>query len=128
MALEHTFLLITTNGQASADTDRIRYSTRPFTQKHSQTQAGSNISKQICRGQNRRVFREHAWVDNRTCDFQVTSQTLYPLGHDCSHCYADDTQLYISTRPDETKLSKITACVKNVKVYNHFLLLNSDKT
>ncbi len=32
------------------------------------------------------------------------------------HCYADDTQLYISTRPDETsKLSKLTECVKNVK-------------
>ncbi len=32
------------------------------------------------------------------------------------HFYADDTQLYISTRPDETsKLSKITECVKNVK-------------
>ncbi len=33
------------------------------------------------------------------------------------HCYADDTQLYISTRPDETsKLSKLTECVKNIKV------------
>ncbi len=32
------------------------------------------------------------------------------------HCSADDTQLYISTRPDETfKLSKLTECVKNVK-------------
>ncbi len=46
-------------------------------------------------------------------------------------CYADDTQLYISTRPDETsKLSKLTECVKNVKDWmtNNFLLLNSDKT
>ncbi len=43
------------------------------------------------------------------------------------HCYADDTQLYISTRPDETsKSSKITECAKNVKV-NNFLLLNSYK-
>ncbi len=47
------------------------------------------------------------------------------------HCYADDTQLYISTRPDETsKLSKLTECVKNVKDWMtiHFLLLNSDNT
>ncbi len=47
------------------------------------------------------------------------------------HCYADDTQLYISTRPDETsKLFKLTECVKNVKDWmtNNFLLLNSDKT
>ncbi len=47
------------------------------------------------------------------------------------HCYADDTQLYISTRPDETsKLSKLTECVKNMKYWmtNNFLLLNSDKT
>ncbi len=47
------------------------------------------------------------------------------------HCYADDTQLYISTRPDETSnLSKLTECVKNIKDWmtNNFLLLNSDKT
>ncbi len=46
------------------------------------------------------------------------------------HCYADDTQLYISTRPDETsKLSKLTECVKNIKDWmtSNFLLLNSDK-
>ncbi len=47
------------------------------------------------------------------------------------HCYADDTQLHISTRRDETyKLSKLTECVKNIKDWmtNNFILLNSDKT
>ncbi len=40
------------------------------------------------------------------------------------HCYADDTQQFISTRPDETtKLYKLTECVKDVKDWmtNHFL-------
>ncbi len=33
------------------------------------------------------------------------------------HCYADDNQLYITTRSDETsKLFQLTECVKNVKV------------
>uniref|UniRef100_A0A8C1ETF6 Reverse transcriptase domain-containing protein n=1 Tax=Cyprinus carpio carpio TaxID=630221 RepID=A0A8C1ETF6_CYPCA len=65
------------------------------------------------------------------------SKYMLPLGNIIRkygisfHCYADDTQLYISTRPGETsKLSKLTECVKNVKDWmtNNFLLLNSDKT
>ncbi len=62
---------------------------------------------------------------------------MLPLGNIISkygirfHCYGNDTQLYISTKPDETsKLSKLTECVKNVKDWmtNNFLLLDSDKT
>ncbi len=65
--------------------------------------------------------------------------TLYmlPLGdiirkHGVSfHCYADDTQLYISSRPDEThQIEKLTECIVDIKnwMMSNFLLLNSEKT
>src|SRR4029434_5635680 len=47
------------------------------------------------------------------------------------HCYADDTQLYLSMKPDEiVHLAKIETCLQDVKSWmaNNFLLLNSDKT
>lgn len=65
--------------------------------------------------------------------------TLYmlPLGsiirkHSVNyHCYADDTQLYLSIKPDDTnQLVKLQECLKDIKswmTYN-FLMLNSDKT
>ncbi len=60
--------------------------------------------------------------------------TLYmlPMGdiirkHGVSfHCYADDTQLYISTRPDKTyQFAKLTKCVVDIENWmtSNFLLL-----
>ncbi len=47
------------------------------------------------------------------------------------HCYADDTQLYISSRPGEThQIEKIMECIVDIKNWmtNKFLVLNSKKT
>ncbi|XP_067305621.1 uncharacterized protein, partial [Pseudorasbora parva] len=62
---------------------------------------------------------------------------MLPLGdiirkHGVSfHCYADDTQLYISSRPDETyQFTRLTECIADIKNWmnSNFLQLNSDKT
>ncbi|XP_075334697.1 uncharacterized protein LOC142396039 [Odontesthes bonariensis] len=47
------------------------------------------------------------------------------------HCYADDTQLYLSIKPDEpNRLVRLQACLKDIKTWmtQNCLLLNSDKT
>jgi len=47
------------------------------------------------------------------------------------HCYADDTQLYLSIKPDvQFPLVKLQECLTDIKTWItcNFLLLNSDKT
>ncbi|XP_030638841.1 uncharacterized protein LOC115819469 [Chanos chanos] len=47
------------------------------------------------------------------------------------HCYADDTQLYVSAKPDERhQLNKIEECLKDIRhwMLTNFLSLNSEKT
>src|SRR4029434_8331294 len=47
------------------------------------------------------------------------------------HSYADDTQLYLSMKPDEiVHLPKIEVCLQDAKSWmaDNFLLFNSDKT
>ncbi len=47
------------------------------------------------------------------------------------HYYADDTQLYISSRPGEThQIEKLMECIVDIKNWmtSNFLLLNSEKT
>ncbi len=75
------------------------------------------------------------WSTSRLSTRAVTFHAL-PLGdiirrHGVSfHCYADDTQLYISSRPGEThQIEKLTECIVDIKNWmtSNFLLLNSEK-
>ncbi len=82
------------------------------------------------------LVNKSLWLNNISCPldilfwYSLTGVRLSDLSL-CFHCYADDIQLYISTRPDQTsKLSKLTECVRNVKYWmnNNFLQLNLDET
>ncbi len=47
------------------------------------------------------------------------------------HCYADDNQLYISSRPGEThQIENLMECIVDIKNWmtNNVLILNSEKT
>uniref|UniRef100_A0A3P9HQ40 Reverse transcriptase domain-containing protein n=1 Tax=Oryzias latipes TaxID=8090 RepID=A0A3P9HQ40_ORYLA len=47
------------------------------------------------------------------------------------HCYADDTQLYLSMKPDQNEdIEKLNACIRDIKTWMtiNYLLLNPEKT
>ena len=56
---------------------------------------------------------------------------MLPLGNIIRHCYANDTHLYLSMKPDKTnQLVRLQACLKVIETWmtQNFLILNSDKT
>ena len=69
---------------------------------------------------------------------QLFSVYIQPLGalirrHGINyHCYADDTQLYLTFLPDQpsTALSKLELCISEVRVWmsHNMLMLNENKT
>uniref|UniRef100_A0A672JBF0 Reverse transcriptase domain-containing protein n=1 Tax=Salarias fasciatus TaxID=181472 RepID=A0A672JBF0_SALFA len=62
---------------------------------------------------------------------------MLPLGniirsHDINfHCYADDTQLYLSMKPDQTnQIDRLSDCIREIKTWmtTNYLRLNPGKT
>ncbi len=83
------------------ETWSVRIHLQAFIQKHGQTQAGSNISRQICWGQDTRVFQEHAWVDDR----RTMSKGLDNRGNPSTRAIIQTGQTE-SKRQDERAIQK----------------------
>ena len=74
-------------------------------------------------------FHKVLFLDWYSLPYMLPLGSIIRKHHVHFHCYADDNQLYLSMKPDESNhLVQLQDCLKNIEAWmtQNFLLLNSD--